>query len=392
MSLKDNGAMKRHHILLVEDDRALLTGMSDLLVMAGYEVSSAMDGADALKLLGKMPSHPDLIVSDIRMPNMDGYQLLAEVKERPEWLSIPFIFLTAKGEKEDVRDGKLRGVDDYLIKPFEFQDLLVSIQSCLSRREQLDALQESRFDALRHRILTIINHEFRTPISLILAYADLLEQSPSFKHSSELRQYVSGIVDGSERLWFLIESFLTLAELESGYGTKMYERRKEEITDLEELVQGVIKSLQVRVDNAGVDLKLVVEGALPTLEGERNYLRITLRHLIDNAIKFSPPGKKMPVTVKVEADDRYLTFAVSDKGQGIPPDEQPMLFSAFHQVNRDEYEQQGAGVGLAIAEHVAQLHGGHIEVESEVGEGSCFRLFIPVTAPDRDTKRVNTTD
>ncbi len=371
-------AMSKQQILLVEDDKALLIGMCDLLEMSGYEVLPAEDGSAALEILENLSSPPDLIVSDIRMPNVDGYELLEAVRTRAEWLSIPFIFLTAKSEKEDVRYGKLRGADDYLTKPFDYQDLLVSIQSSLSRRDELDALQESRMESLRKRILTVLNHEFRTPLSFVVAYADLTASTLSDEHSAELRQYINGILEGSERLSRLIESFLLLAELESGHGAKVYERRKAPIDAPGEVINTVVNALRPNAAEKGVKLEVSIASPLPSIIGDWAYLDIALRHLLDNAIKFSPPEQETSVQIEAWVEGQHLVMAIRDHGRGIPLHEQDQLFDIFYQVDRDEYEQQGAGAGLPIVRHVAYLHGGRVELESEIGKGSCFRLILPI--------------
>src|SRR5689334_521023 len=132
--------MAAEKILVVEDDIALLEGLRDILVLAGYEVTTAANGLEGLAALER--GLPDLILSDIMMPKLDGYQFYAQVRARPEWIGLPFIFLTAKGEKADIRRGKQLGADDYLTKPFEEADLLIAIRSKLDRRAQLDAVHE----------------------------------------------------------------------------------------------------------------------------------------------------------------------------------------------------------------------------------------------------------
>jgi len=369
--------MPKQHILIVEDDTALLRGVTDLLEMAGYEVSQAGDGAIALGLLERINRAPDLIVSDIGMPNMDGFEFLGMVRSRPQWLTIPFIFMTARDEKDDIRSGKLRGADDYITKPFEFRDLLISVQSALNRREQLNAMQASEMEALRQQILKVLNHEFRTPLSYIVAYADLMANSPSFKHSAELRQYIDGIMEGSERLQRLIESFLTLAELESGTGARIFDARRTLIANLRATVDLVVQSLVEGASHKGVTLRLIADSDIPPLMGDVTYLELALRHLIENAIKFSPKDEPSAVTVSILADEENIVIAVCDQGRGIPPSEHRRLFETFYQIDRDHNEQQGTGAGLAIARHVAHLHGGQITLESEQERGTCFLLRLP---------------
>ncbi len=366
------------HICVVEDDEALLQGLRDLLEMHGYRVSPAVDGLDALRVLNSLTEPPDLILSDIRMPRMDGYGFLAAVRQRPEWVSIPFIFLTAKGQRQDIRYGKLQGVDDYVIKPFDFTDLLVSIQAALRRRQELSAWQERRIEVLKQDILKVLHHEFRTPLTYIVAYAEMMANSPSFTHSDELRQMVNGIQRGSERLSALITDFLILAELEAGYGAKIYERRRSVIPDVVAFLELIVEEMRSRSASRGVAINLYHAAGLPPLLADQTYLAAAIRHLLDNAIKFSTPNGEAEISVRVRQEGSYLVIEVEDQGMGIPPAEQEHLFDAFYQVDRHKNEQQGAGSGLAIVRHVALLHGGDIAVRSVLGQGSCFTLRIRV--------------
>lgn len=369
--------MTKYNILLVEDDEALLRGVTDLLQMSGYDVYSAADGVAALRLLEKLSTLPDLIISDIAMPYMNGYEFLNTVKMRPEWVSIPFIFLTAKTEKEDIRTGKLHGVDDYVTKPFDLPDLLVAVQATLNRHKQLNALQEQEMENLRQQILRILNHEFRTPLTYIVAYADLMANSPTFEHSQELRQYISGILVGSDRLSHLIQSLLTLAELESGTGRRIFERRKVLIKDMGSLVGEVTSQLQDKASSRNLKLQVLSGSSLPPVTGDPEYLKVALEHLIENAIKFSPEDDKASVSIALEVHDNNMVIVVCDEGEGIPHKGREHLFEPFYQYDRDRREQQGVGAGLAIARHVASLHGGRIEMVSKTGHGSCFMLILP---------------
>lgn len=373
--------MVQKHILVVEDDDSLRSGIVDLLEFANYRVTAASDGAEALERLEQMPEPPSLIVSDIRMPRLDGYELLEAVRARPEWVSIPFIFLSAKGDKQDVRQGKLRGADDYVSKPFDFEDLLVAIESSLSRHQQINAAQEARLDAIKRSILHIINHEFRTPLTFIVAYADMMASDPTFRHSEELSQYIEGIMEGSERLTRLVENFLVLAELESGLGDKIYERRREQINDLGQVVGEVVHAMTEKADEHGVALHFASDDPLPAVEGDVTYLQIAVRELLDNAIRFSPSGAEVSLSIEVNESGEWVNLIVCDQGSGIPAEEQARLFDVFYQVNREELEQGGAGAGLAIANHIARLHGGWLSVESEVGRGSCITLVLPAPTP-----------
>lgn len=374
--------MSGEHILVVEDDEVLRSGICDLLELSGYAVSAARDGIHAIDILQSISTAPALIVSDIRMPNMDGYEFLDAVRARSEWLSIPFIFLSAKGDREDIRKGRLRGADDYISKPFDFQDLVVAIQSSLSRHEELHALQEARLNSLKRRILDVINHEFRTPLTYIVAYADLMAKAESFQHSAELRQYINGILEGSERLSRLVENFLVLAELESDLGEKIYERRQSLIEDLGQIVRDVVRDFDAKASKKGVTIDLQIANPTPPVTGDYPYLEISIRELIDNAVRFSPEGEVVTVTVMPGGDDDTALIIVSDRGPGISGEKQRYLFDIFYQVDRDRLEQGGAGAGLAIIQRVARLHKGEVELESAPGQGSRFILRLPAAQVD----------
>ncbi|MBE2272036.1 MAG: response regulator, partial [Anaerolinea sp.] len=164
-------------ILVVEDDLNLLEGIQTVLELENYEVISVENGRQALEVLKSTPRTPDLIVSDIMMPYMNGIELLREVRKERAWLKIPFIFLTALSEKPDIHRGKMLGVDDYLTKPFDAEDLIIAVQSRLSRHRALNDLQVGAMRDLKRTILTILNHEFRTPLTFVVAYSDMLNDA-----------------------------------------------------------------------------------------------------------------------------------------------------------------------------------------------------------------------
>ncbi|RLC85875.1 MAG: hypothetical protein DRI79_10805, partial [Chloroflexi bacterium] len=159
------------HILVVEDHEILLEAIRDILETAGYIVSTAPDGVQALQVMEKI--RPDLIVADIMMPRMDGYTLYEAVRARPEWVPIPFIFLTAKTEKEEMLKGKGLGAEDYITKPFDAQELLVVVRARLKRAQAIREVTEAEFDQLKQQIITVLSHELRTPLTYVRTYTEL---------------------------------------------------------------------------------------------------------------------------------------------------------------------------------------------------------------------------
>ena len=368
--------MAAARILIVEDDDALLEGLRDVLELSGFRVTTARNGVEGLAVLNSDPL-PDLIISDIMMPHMDGYQFYSQVRARPEWVNVPFIFLTARGEKTDIRRGKLLGADDYLTKPFDEEDLIVAIRAKLSRRAQLEAAHRYEIADLKRTILTTLNHEFRTPLTYITTYTDILQNSGPDLSSEDFKDFMRGIQVGSERLRRLVEDFIFLVELQTGEAQRTYEGRREALADLPRLLNKVLANSQARAAARGVELIALLPESLPMVVADREFLSNAVGRLIDNGIKFSKKDRGK-VYLSAQADDRRVSIQVKDEGVGIRVEELERLFDIFHQIDRAKMEQQGSGSGLAIARSVAEMHGGSLAVESEYGVGSMFTIELPV--------------
>src|SRR5579859_5434983 len=203
-------------ILVVEDDNTLLHGLCEILELAQYKVIAAANGVEALNALRRAPILPSVIVSDIGMPDMDGYEFLATVRRRVEWTEIPFIFLTARTQHQDQRQGMIAGADDYLVKPFRTPDLLNAIEAKLKRRSELATIRLDQIRRIKQDILTILSHEFRTPLTPIVAYSDMLVTDVEALSPNDLSAYVKAIRTGASRLQRLVEDLLLLVELEIG--------------------------------------------------------------------------------------------------------------------------------------------------------------------------------
>ncbi|MGQ9909494.1 MAG: ATP-binding response regulator [Candidatus Flexifilum sp.] len=369
-------------ILVVEDDVNLLKGIRTVLELDGYDVVTAENGEIALNWLQQSPVYPDLIVSDIMMPHMDGLQLLQHVRSVPEWLGIPFIFLTARTDKADVQLSKLMGVDDHLAKPFEAGELLVAVESRMKRLRDLRAVHAHEISDIKRKILTILNHEFRTPLTFVVAYSDLLnlsQQENPQMNDREMLTFLRGVNLGAVRLRRLIENFILLVELETGEAQTTYQVRRAPIADLQSLLEGArVSALDGRPERViEVDDCRYLSAAL----GERfiadsDFLQRALVQLLDNALKFSPPDAL--VRMGAEVDDAEVRLWVQDRGRGIPEAEIDRIWESFYQVKREVYEDQGAGSGLAIVRGIMNLHGGHVSVQSAVGQGSLFTLHLPL--------------
>ena len=370
--------MAKQTILVVEDNLALLEGIRDLLEVSGYNALIAENAEEALKLLAD--NRPDLIVSDIMMPGMDGYQFYEEVRKRPELIEVPFIFLTARGEKRDIRKGKELGADDYITKPFEEEDLLVVVRAKLARRQAIERQMDARFSDLKRTILNTLSHEFRTPLTYVLNYSELLETEADEVSPEEFHTFMQGIRRGAERLNRLVMDFIALIELETGEAETVYQLRRRRLSDVGPWLRVVGRGFEDATRARNLALVLEVPDSLPDLMADEAFLADAIGRLLENAIKFSGPMSQwIRLAASVEAGQ--LRIAVSDQGVGIRREDLDSLFNLFHQIDRPKHEQQGAGSGLAICKGMVELHGGRVSADSQVGVGSTFIIELPA-APD----------
>ncbi len=370
-------------ILIVEDDRSMLDGMHDLLetVNIGYELKilTASDGRIALQRVNEIT--PDLIVSDIMMPNMDGYQFLHKIRENPGWLHIPFIFLTAKGEKEEIHVGRVSGANLYIVKPFNSNHLIELIESQLKKSFNLQKARKNNVDNLKKEILQILNHEFRTPLTYVTAYYEMLADGLN-KYSGEqnFQGYLRGIQAGCLRLNNLVEDLIQVIELRTGDLEARYYDKAKPIINIDLLLTKAIQSKKARAEQSGVQIYYSPRVDLPPIFGHEENLVNVFQRLLDNAIKFTHIQEKTPknifVSVKETSDELQICF--EDQGIGFPKQINKQIFETFFQYNRELVEQQGAGVGLTIAKGIIDLHRGRIEAESEMGKGSKFIVCIPI--------------
>jgi two-component system sensor histidine kinase/response regulator len=365
--------MDAPRILVVDDHEPLLAAIQGILEGEGYAVFTAINGAQALEMMDEVM--PNLIIADIMMPRMDGYALYEAIRAEEEWVTIPFIFLTAKAEREDKLKGKGMGAEDYLTKPFDPQELVVAVRSRLGRAQAIKAASDSQLDRLKQQIANVLGHELRTPLTYVRGYTELaLEEVPS---TDDLQDFLLGIKRGADRLNRLVEDLMLMVQLDTGRTAEEFKLLARVHSDIRSVLQTAIERHRREATAQGVTLELAAEPGLPPVRISEPLFVNALGRLIDNGIKFSQ-GEPKRVTVSARAAGKWMEVAVSDKGIGIAPKELSRLFERFSQINRDEMEQQGAGLGLALAQELILLHGGEITAQSTVGEGSTFTIRLPL--------------
>ena len=365
-------------ILMIEDENTLREEVCEWLMLEGYEVLDAQDGVAGIELAYK--HRPDLIICDIAMPRMNGHNVLLELQSHPETVTIPFIFVTARSDTEDIRHGMSLGADDYITKPFTRLQLLESITSRLEKKAQIEenfnqkvdylasALDEERTkQLLKSRMVSMFAHDFRNPLTVIMSSANIL-QNYSDKMTKERRSAkLQQVVGAVSRLIQMLDEMLLIAEMEGGH----LQFNSEQL-DLTVLVKDIVDNFQfIYWKTHTIDLTSNLNGKYLL---DARLVGQIIDNLLSNATKYSPQGGKVIVSL-TEAPDA-IQIVVKDEGLGIPESSQVMLFEAF-QRGANVGQIKGTGLGLAIVKQAVDMHGGHISFISEVNIGTTFTITLP---------------
>ncbi|BAU11369.1 response regulator receiver sensor signal transduction histidine kinase [Leptolyngbya sp. NIES-3755] len=357
---------KTARILLVDDNLDMRNYLYRLLNQR-WEVETAANGAIALDRIQQNP--PDLILSDVMMPEVDGFQLLQTLRSDPQTESIPVILLSARAGEESTIEGLEAGADDYLIKPFSARELIARVESQLHMSQLRQERSTNRF---KTEFLKTITHELQAPLATILAWARLL-QTQSFEPARFIRALAS-IERNATIQAELVKNLLDISSILSGDL-----HLKPQLVEFVPLVQNTIAQFQDRAAAKQIQLlDFTAIGIHGTMSADGDRLRQVLSILLDNAIKFTPPGGQ--VKVQLEAIESQMQLTVSDTGIGIAPEFLPRVFDRFSQAEiPSRHSPGGVGIGLAIARPLVELHHGTIEVESDgEGRGATFIIRLPL--------------
>ncbi len=359
-------------VLVVEDNDDLNHAICAILESYKYRILSAFDGKEALEIMET--TLPDIILCDIMMPGMDGYTLLQHTRADERLRMLPFIFLTALTSTEDQRKALRIGIEDYLTKPVEEGDLVLAIQNAMRRRRDIDTEIANALLDLRSQIVGTLQHEFRTPLTFVLGYAEYLQDIAEQEvETGELKTAISGILEGGYRLQKLIESFLRLAEVQ---GLQM-KSEDLQILNAHTLLQTAVQDASSKLAKANLSTQIDPQDSDTYLVGEPELLHEALKRILDNSIQYRRPDSQQ-IWLSVERlTEGHIGLQIRDDGQGIPPETVNDLTKPFEQGNRSERTQPGAGLSLALIQHIMHSHNGKLEIESKVGVGTTITLWLP---------------
>lgn len=353
-------------ILVIEDVYALRSDMVEMLRIEGFDVAGAENGVVGLEMAQTFL--PDLVLCDIMMPVLDGYGVLYGMRAEQRLRAVPFIFLTAKSDRTDVRHGMGLGADDYLTKPVANEELLTAIRARLDKRLSIDEMAESKLTQLRQSITTALPHELRTPLNTIIGFSDMLIMEAPQLTPTQVLEWAGHINTSAQRLHRLVENYLTYVRIQS----LLADQKR-----LAAIRSQVTGNPHINVEHQAIysaqrfsreaDLALQHGTPVPILMGEHDLNKV-MDEVLDNAFKFSAPGTQILLQTGLEMLDgrEYFTIRLTDHGRGMTP-EQIRGVGAYMQFDRLLYEQQGSGLGLAIARGLTEMYDGTIQIDSEPG-------------------------
>ena len=356
-------------VLVIEDDGPILENILEILHLEKYEVRGANNGVEGLKAVKEF--QPDLILCDIMMPEMDGYSVLLHLHDSPRAMNIPFVFLTARTSRSDMRRGMNLGADDYLTKPFTPQELIEMVSTRLEIKIARERDFESRLETLRASVSYSLPHELRTPLTGILGYSSMLLDDYSGIKEAEALDMLQGIYRSGMRLYHLVEDYLLFAQLELLFADqeKLAALRAANPID----TRGIIQSAAYEyADGRETDLTLSVEEVQARVFEDD--LKKLAAELVENAFKFSEAGQAVHVKTCMKNDRFQLD--ISNEGRGMT-EEQIGKIAAFVQFERRMYEQQGSGLGLTIVKKIAAIYNGDVTVTSVPDEKTTVTVTLP---------------
>ncbi len=353
-------------ILLAEDDFEILDNIKTFLEDEGFEVVTSQNGHEAIHKLRTFV--PDLIISDIMMPEMDGYELFSEVKKVFTLHSIPFIFLTAKADLHSIRGGMMLGADDYITKPFEFKDLLKAIKIRIDKNDSLN----TKIENMKNQISMYLPHELRTPLVGILGFSNIIKSEIEELNKADIYDMVDKIELSGRRLLTIIEKFLKLADLEPFVH---YEFKPEESSQrIDDAIFEEIIANHFNMKERKKYIQLHIQHE--KLKIPFRHLQTILTELLENAVKFSSDKSTIEITGKKHEDTYSIEFL--DQGIGMTKD-QINKIDYFQQFNRNIREQQGNGIGLILVKKILNLVGGSLKIESEINKFTRVTVWLKLS-------------
>lgn len=361
-------------ILVIDDAEFILESTTALLEFEGYEVKTAENGQIGFELSKEFK--PDLILCDISMPIMDGFEVLEKIRSNHNTHRIPFIFLTAFNEKSNMREGMTKGADDYLVKPYTRDEIVSAINAQWKKYNLFENHVKSKVEQVGKSVTYALPHEFRTAINEIKGNAGIIYQESESLDTNEIKTLSHDIVQSVSRLSKITENYLLYIRLSNIEDNEdlLKEIRSQETEEPFAVPYDIVNNIAAKY-NRFDDFEVINETMGISISMSSENFFVIMNELSDNAFKFSKKGEKVLMTSEII--DNEFVIKLSDNGIGID-ENQISNIAALNQFNREKNEQQGVGLGLIIAKKMIELHNGKFEI---LVNGSIGKTEINLTFP-----------
>lgn len=356
-------------ILVIDDEEAIRDSCCQVLVKAGYRTETAENGDRGLQKVGA--ARPDLVLVDLKMPGIGGMELLEKIREIDP--SIVSVVITGYATIESAVEAMKRNAYDFLPKPFTPDQLRIVIRRGLERRSL--AIESERLrrekELMRENFVTLVSHQLRSPLASVRQYFGVIREGFAGDVTDKQKEIIEKASKYLDDLMQMINDWLDMARIDSG---RMVERF--EPVALEPLLSEILELAKPLAEAGKVTLDLHPGQDTCTVHGDRESLKQAITNLVSNAIHYNREGGTVVVSTKEQGN--ALVVEVADTGIGISRDNLPFIFDEFFRVKSSQTRHvSGTGLGLPIAKRIIEAHNGRIEVTSELGKGTTFRILLP---------------
>lgn len=366
-------------IFIVDDQERNLEVLGSLLRSNSYNVMIASSGMEALKMVEK--KLPDLILLDIMMPKMDGYEVCQRLKENDLTKELPIIFLTAKSETEDLVKGFRLGGMDYITKPFSNEELLVRIKNHLELKSSKDIILKQNQELIKlnkdkNHFLSIAAHDLKNPLFTVKGFSQLISKKNSNLDMKDIRDYADYISTTADQCLQIIINLLDVNAIEEGAMRLVISK-----FDLDSILQEVVDSYLHKAANKNIKLFFEAEDENNLITADINKVKQIIDNLVSNAVKFSPQDKSIFINSKKiinEEGDNVALVSIIDEGPGITEEDKCKMFKKFSKLSAQPTgEENSTGLGLSIVKSLSEAMNGKVWCESKSGEGATFFVEFP---------------
>ncbi|MGJ3237501.1 MAG: hybrid sensor histidine kinase/response regulator [Anaerolineae bacterium] len=371
---------KAKTILLIEDNHDIRQNIASILELEGFEVKEAENGGTGLGMLQLFT--PDLIISDISMPDFDGFQILQHVRQSAPLKKIPFLFLTALTDRKSMRQGMELGADDYLTKPFTNEELLSAVYSRLRRQETLlsdqgnDRQNAEELEKAKKNLTQMVAHELRTPLTSVVMIEQLIDKKFDSLSKDQIKDLLDSWKAGTHRLQHLVEQMVLMTQIDTNElneNTIDLRGTAQDIRTVLDSAVAVARRFAYRHPHGNVRVNNSTHRA--DIQCHSQSLRHAFAEIVSNALDFTTPGTD--VLINQKHSDQTITISIVDTGSGMTTRKLQRALTPFEQIDRQKREQQGMGLGLPIAKKIIELHRGNIIFQQVASGGTKVIIQLP---------------